>query len=341
MQPLISVIIPIYLVEDYMDKCVKSIIDQTYTNLEILLVVGDAGDQCLAKSYEWQKKDKRITVIERPCNGLSDARNAGLDVMTGAYVAFIDSDDYVEEHYLEKLYRAMTEHHATSAICGLVVVDEHGKITEELSATEGSTAPANPPEGHAKATGSASEAAEVYTGRQIILREIQGNWCLVTAWGALFEKEIFQELRFPFKRRNEDDFMLHRIYDGQERVACVPENMYYYLQRSDSLMGAGYSKKDCTDYLDMWHERIAYYHDADRREMLPAVIQSALAWNTLYMAVHGAQMGKEEQNACKSDIRTYFRWIFRKPYLHDFTFSVKLAVKCIMTLGGLGRKKGK
>ncbi len=318
-QPLITVIIPIYLVEDYMDKCIKSITDQTYANLEILLVVGDAGDRCLAKSYEWAKKDSRIMVIERPCNGLSDARNAGLDVMKGEYVAFIDSDDYVDVNYLECLYHAMTTNQASSAICGLQVVDENNQITDQISATENK---------------SGKGKTEIYTGREIIKREIQGNWCLVTAWGALFEAKIFSKLRFPYKRRNEDDFMLHQIYDKQEKVVCVPKNMYYYLQRSDSLMGAGYSRKDCTDYLDMWHERMDYYSRQGNEELLPAMIQSCLAWNTLYMAVHGSQMGEEEKAALKADIKKYFRKIFKKPYLHNFTFSVKLAAKCIMTLCG-------
>lgn len=315
MQPLITVIIPIYLVEDYMDKCVKSIADQTYRNLEILLVVGDAGDQCLAKSYEWEKQDERIRVIERPCNGLSDARNAGLDAMRGKYVAFIDSDDYVDITYLEKLYDAMISNKATSAICGLQIVDENNQITGQMAATEGNT-------------------TEVYTGREIIKREIQGNWCLVTAWGALFEAKQFADLRFPFKRWHEDDFMLHQIYDGKQRVVCVPDNMYYYLQRSDSLMGAGYSQKDCRDYLDMWHERIAYYSEEGNRELLPAIIQSCLAWNTLYMALHGTQMREEEKAELKADIRKYFGKIFQNPYLHDFRYSVKLAVKCVMTLLG-------
>jgi glycosyltransferase involved in cell wall biosynthesis len=248
---------------------------------------------------------------------LSDARNAGLDVMTGEYVAFIDSDDFVDEKYLECLYRAIVSQGASSAICGLQMVNENDQITDRLSATQNNIG---------------AGQAELYTGREIIKREIQGNWCLVTAWGALFETKIFAELRFPFKRRNEDDFMLHLIYDRQERVACVPENMYYYLQRSDSLMGAGYSKKDCTDYLDMWHERIDYYGKQDNKELLPAMIQSCLAWNTLYMAVHGAQMGEEEKATLKSDIKKYFWQIFKKPYLHDFTFSIKLAVKCVMTL---------
>jgi hypothetical protein len=248
--------------------------------------------------------------------------------MTGEYVAFIDSDDYVEENYLECLFGAIRSTGATSAICGLQMVDENNRVTGQLSATE--------TQNH---TGTGT--AELYTGRGIILREIRGNWCLVTAWGALFEASLFQELRFPYKRRNEDDFMLHLIYDKQEKVACVAENMYYYLQRSDSLMGAQYSKKDCTDYLDMWHERIDYYGKTDKKELLPAMIQSCLAWNTLYMKVHKTQMGAEEKNALKSDIRKYFRYIFRKPYLHNFTFSVKLAVKCILTLCGFSSKQRK
>lgn len=322
MEPLISVIIPVYKVEDYLDKCVQSFVDQTYSNLEIILVVGEGGDRCPQMCDAWATRDARITVIPRESNGLSDARNAGLDVIKGQYIAFIDSDDYVEKDYIEKLYKALMDTQATTAICGIQVVDENSQITEQLSVTE-------------------EKRLEIYTGREIVRRELQGNWALVTAWGALFTADIFKTLRFPYKRRNEDEFTFPLIYDSQERVVCLPDNMYYYLQRSDSLMGVGYSKKDCMDYLDMWHERIAFYEQPERRELLPAVIQSCLAWNVLYLAVHGDQMEQSEKKALKDDIRRYFWKLFAKPYLTGFGASVKLAFKCILTLvnDGILRKR--
>jgi glycosyltransferase involved in cell wall biosynthesis len=315
MQPLISVIIPIYRVEDYMDKCIKSITEQTYNNLEIYLVVGDAGDQCLAKSYEWEKKDPRITVIERPCNGLSDARNAGLDVMTGEYVAFIDSDDFVDTSYIMSLYQAIQETGADSAICGVQVIDEKDKLLETLPATE-------------------SSHVENYSGREIVKKELQGKWQYVTAWGTLFPASLYEKLRYPFKKTHEDEFTFHLLYDGQASVACVPQNMYIYLQRSDSLMGVGYSKKDCMDFMDMWHKRIAFYEERQRRELLPSVIQSFLAWAVLYVAMHDLEMEKREKVLIKKDIKKYFWRIFERPYLFNLGYSVKLAIKCFMTLCG-------
>lgn len=313
MEPLISVIIPVYKVEDYLDQCVQSITEQTYKNLEIILVVGDGGDRCPQMCGQWAKKDGRVVVVPRESNGLSDARNAGLDVKKGEYVAFIDSDDYVDKDYIKKLYDALIKTQSTTAVCGLQIVDEHGKITEALSVTE-------------------KNSAEVYTGREIVRRELLGNWALVTSWGALFKADIFSELRFPYKRRNEDEFTFPLVYDGQKRVVCVPDNMYFYLQRSDSLMGAGYSKKDCTDYLDMWHERIAFYGKEERRELLPLVIESFLAWDVLYMAMHGGQMEEPEKKALKDEIRRYFLKLWKRPYPQSFGASMKLAVKCVLTL---------
>lgn len=101
MEELISVIVPIYKVEDYLDRCIQSLVNQTYKNLEIILVDDGSPDDCPRICDEWGKKDQRIKVIHKENGGLSDARNAGMKVMTGAYVSYIDSDDWIEENKSE------------------------------------------------------------------------------------------------------------------------------------------------------------------------------------------------------------------------------------------------
>lgn len=313
MKPLISVIVPIYKVEKYLPVCVEKLMHQSYQNLEMILVDDGSPDGCPQICDEYAQKDSRIRVIHKKNGGLSDARNAGLDIAQGAYIAFVDSDDYVEEHYIEKLYDALQQSHATIAVCGLQIVDENHKVTEQMTATRGTQ-------------------QEIYTGREIIKKELQGEWVLVTAWGALYDAEIFKAQRFPCGRHYEDEYVFVSNYINQKCVICIPENLYFYLKRSDSIMGVTYKKQDCIDRLDMWHERIEYLENRGDRELLPSVIQSCLAWNVLYLAVNGEAMDGEEIHLMKKDIRKYFGKIFARPYLYNFKESIKLAVKCILTL---------
>lgn len=115
--PLISVIVPIYKVEEYLDKCVDSIVNQTYTNLEIILVNDGSPDNCPKMCDEWSKKDSRIKVIHKENGGVSSARNKGLEIATGEWISFIDSDDWVEKDYIYELYNAATSNNAQISLC--------------------------------------------------------------------------------------------------------------------------------------------------------------------------------------------------------------------------------
>ena len=116
MGELISVIIPIYNVEAYLDECIASVIAQTYSNLEIILVDDGSPDNCPQMCDEWAAKDSRIRVIHKENGGLSDARNAGIDIATGEYIAFVDSDDWIVPEMYEKMLAALkTENAATCA----------------------------------------------------------------------------------------------------------------------------------------------------------------------------------------------------------------------------------
>ena len=111
-KPLISVIVPIYNVEEYINKSVRSIVNQTYENLEIILVDDGSSDGCPQICDKWAEQDKRIKVIHKQNGGLSDARNAGIDIMKGEYVSFVDGDDYIDERYIEVLYNNLVKYNA-------------------------------------------------------------------------------------------------------------------------------------------------------------------------------------------------------------------------------------
>lgn len=125
---MISTIIPVYNVDNYLPKCVDSIINQTYKNLEIILVDDGSLDRCPDICDEYAKKDKRIIVIHKKNGGLSDARNAGLEIAKGEYISFIDSDDYINEHMYEDMLSAIENVDADLCICGYDRVNDDGEI---------------------------------------------------------------------------------------------------------------------------------------------------------------------------------------------------------------------
>ena len=129
----ISVIVPVYNVEKYLDKCVESIVNQTYKNLEIILVDDGSTDSCPEICDEWAKKDNRIKVIHKPNGGLSSARNAGMDSMTGSYIQFVDSDDYIKSNMIEVMYGNIIKGDYDVCVCNYSFIDESDNV---ISATD-------------------------------------------------------------------------------------------------------------------------------------------------------------------------------------------------------------
>lgn len=131
---LVSVIVPVYKVEPYLDRCVASILAQTYPNLEVILVDDGSPDNCPALCDAWAQRDARIRVIHKKNGGLSDARNVGLDAASGAYISFVDSDDYIAENFIETLYDLLHEYHTDiSAVHWKLVYADGPEVPAPLS----------------------------------------------------------------------------------------------------------------------------------------------------------------------------------------------------------------
>ena len=212
MEPLISVIVPVYKVEKYLRKCVDSIIAQTYKNLEIILVDDGSPDNCGAICDEYEKKDSRIKVIHKENGGLSSARNAGLDIASGEYIGFIDSDDFVSPRMYERMYDAIKRTGADLCKCNLIGFKD-GDAVEEL----------------AKQRNSVEE--KVYCGA-----DIYNKVGLLSAAIKLYKRNLWDELRFPVGKLHEDRFVAYKIYDRCSSVCCIDDILYYYLSRSGSIM---------------------------------------------------------------------------------------------------------
>lgn len=238
-RPLVSVIVPVYNVERQLDRCVNSIVGQDYDNLEIILVDDGSPDQCPVKCDAWAEQDSRITVIHQKNGGLSAARNAGLDVMAGAYVAFVDSDDYVEPDYISRMLDAAQRHHADMVVCSIKHEDEHAVPSSRNH--------------------SIVERDTVISGREG-LHYLGGDTAAdyVTAWNKLYAVRLWQEIRFPAGKLHEDEFTTYKIMDCCKTVVVVPDQLYHYVQNDGSIMHTTYSIRNL-DRLEAWTQRLRYY----------------------------------------------------------------------------------
>ena len=231
----VSVIVPIYKVEQYLDKCIESILGQTYQNLEVILVDDGSPDNCPAICDAWAAKDSRIRVIHKENGGLSDARNAGLEVATGEYVSFIDSDDHIASDFLERLQDAIVKTGAEVAECATDYVDEDGNVLRLRNA-----------------------AVVPEMGKLEALRRlVQEDGVYQTVWNKFYCRDVIDGIPFAVGKLNEDEFWTYRVLDRIEKLAIVPEPLYHYLQRGGSIIGTGYNIRRL-DGLEARFQRMEY-----------------------------------------------------------------------------------
>ena len=212
-KPLLSIIVPVYDVENYLQKCIDSILAQTLTDFELILVEDGSPDNCPALC-DAAAKDARVRVLHQKNGGLSAARNAGLDAARGEWIGFVDSDDYIAPEMYETLYKAVQSTGADLALCDYVKVDENGALCTQTHV---------------------AVPQKSLTGRELLQK---AYWTTVQiAWNKLYRRSLFAQLRYPVGKLNEDFFVIPEICLNTQRAVVVPEVLYYYVQRSDSIMG--------------------------------------------------------------------------------------------------------
>lgn len=225
---LISIIVPVYKVEKYLEKCVKSILKQTYTNLEIILVDDGSPDKCGQLCDELAKIDDRIKVFHKENGGLSDARNYGVERANGEYIGFVDSDDYIHECMYEELYEAIKKSGTSIAECGVTRVYKNTLRPHY----EG-------------------EDYFLVLGREGYLKEYLENKRLYgSAWCKLIHKDLAKKIKFPAGKIYEDAFYTLELLKTVDKYTLISGNYYYYYIRENSITTRPFSSKDM-DYIEI------------------------------------------------------------------------------------------
>lgn len=231
---LISVIIPVYKVEKYLNKCINSVINQTYSNLEIILVDDGSPDNCGNICDNYAKKDKRIKVIHKQNGGLSSARNAGLEIATGSLISFIDSDDYVDIKMLEELKNNMEKYNSDISVCNFYkkykfIKKIKTKVNKEY----------------------------VFQNKEKYTEAKDGNRCInPCAWNKLYKKEIFNNIRYPEGKIFEDSYVIYDIADTVDKISYTPKALYFYRARKSSITKS--KKKNNYDQVDALSKNIDF-----------------------------------------------------------------------------------
>lgn len=226
---LVSIVLPIYNVEKYLDRCVESVINQTYKNLEIILVDDGSPDSCPEKCEEWAKKDSRIKVVHKNNAGLGYARNTGIENASGEYICFFDSDDYIDPSTIEKAYNTAQKNDSDMVLFGHYDVNAQGKIVRTYIPTID------------KESYVGSEVQEILLPDLVSDNLATGKstnlW--LSACFCMYSMKLILENNWRFASErdiiSEDVYSLLRLYRNVEKVTIVPEAFYYYCENSTSL----------------------------------------------------------------------------------------------------------
>ena len=217
---MISVIVPVYNVEKYLERCVKSIAAQTYKDLEILLIDDGSTDKSGKMCDDFQQTDSRIKAFHKQNGGLSDARNYGIEHSAGEFISFVDSDDYIDEKMLETLHRLITENDADLAVCSAMDVFEGKEVTQ------------------------VKEIKEFNLNKVESYKYMLRGDGIPSACNKLYKMQTVGNVRFPVGKLYEDGFFTPQILKRVEKTAVTSKPMYYYFRRADSITTKPFRKGD-------------------------------------------------------------------------------------------------
>lgn len=286
---MVTIIIPVYKVEQYLRTCIESVLEQTYTNWEMILVDDGSPDECGEICDEYAARDKRIRVIHRENGGQSSARNAALDLPPkGEFVTFLDSDDFWHPDYLETLMALQQKHHADLVQCGFIRGTESvfPQIEESVS-------------------------IDVLDNHEVFLKE-KAN---VIMWGKLYRTSMFDGIRMPVGLYNEDDWTAWKLYYRAKTIVVTNQSLYYYTINPNSTMGR-LGKKPDLRYINAYNERIGFFIGTGEKDLEHC--SRLQLCKSLLLTYRNKQLSVDELNQVKAKFDESWKEIKHSPHIRFF-----------------------
>lgn len=297
-EELISVIIPVYNVESFLDECLESVVNQTYENIEILLMDDGSTDSSGEMCDLWAQKDERIRVIHKGNEGLSATRNRGLEFVTGKYVAWVDSDDYVDLQYLEKLYNLLINSSADMSMCNF-----YGLYEDRLT-FDGKTRIFD-----------AEYSAEEF------LEQLYTTGFFSVVWNKLVPTEMYQNIIFPVGRRFEDSAVMRELASKCTKIVTTKEPLYYYRRHENSITMVKRTTEEAAKYLGeycQWLEDdIKVLEESENRKL----VAQASKYMCNAIIKHYSELAKKDKRAFKSK---YDKYVYNVLNKSGYKLKVKL-----------------
>ncbi len=312
MNPLISIIVPVYNAESFIRKCVDSLCGQTYKNIEIILVDDGSPDNSGAICDELKQNDERIVVLHRKNEGVSSARNAGLDIMSGDFVTFVDSDDYVAENYIECLYNAIKTENADISTCGHVRInfDRSEKIIFSDD----------------------SNKIFCMSGIESLTNLFYGKVCSASSGSKLYNKSLFKKLRFPDYVMGEDTFIVYHTFSNANIVAHTNKALYYYVQHHSSVTNNKSNYYKFYDYVRLYDHIISSDTHIDNKDYFYALVNRLIENNFwVYMKLRNcSNLYPREKRHIEDNIKKYRRYVVCNPKAQN-----RVRMACLLSYGGM------
>jgi glycosyltransferase involved in cell wall biosynthesis len=217
---LVSIVIPVYNVEPYIERCLKSVISQSYKNIEIILIDDGSTDNSATICDQYSKIDTRIKVIHKKNGGLSSARNVGINISSGTYICFIDSDDYISEDYVDYLYSLINKYDSDISVCDCEMFFDKLKNIKQ------------------------KEEIQIFDKIEMLKNVLYGKHSYISAWGKLYKKDLFEDINYPEGQIYEDVNTTYLLYEKANNVVVSNQKKYYYYIHNNSITTKSFSEKN-------------------------------------------------------------------------------------------------
>ena len=307
----ISVIVPVYNVEKYLHRCVDSLLSQSYTNIEIVLINDGSADRSGEICDEYAQREPRVKVLHQEYNGVADARNKGVAMATGDYIIFLDGDDEADKEYVGKLYKTLIENDLDIAQCCLLRI-RNGQPINKLDVKDG---------------------VRIFNGMEMQMKTFDRDryFCNVVC-GKLFKKGLFEGLSFPYGRINEDESMIYLLTFRSKRVGIIDDYLYYYHYNGDSIT----EKKYNIHRLDAFYieEKFAFYKEQGLEDFANKTANEYFSQMSIVFC-HKKEEIADDYNAIKKKAKEIYKKD-RKAILNNAKLRIDRRVFCILSYISIG-----